>query len=285
MYTNSSVDTFNLSEANVNIFKSNALRLSNNNLSEYRIKIKNVELLFLDVYRSSPNSIPNPISSVSKRGDGLSVSNIKFAMNGYDFEKNNHLENFSNLDTVYTCNNTVNVNNVLMDSFTLTGTSESDFIPVDNELDYFISFFGKNNTSNTTSATVSVKAFDSSYNLISTVSLISLNSSQTHNMGSISNSTSNIFYQEYYILSSKQSTSDVTNASYLVSDIYGSVTTGGWSSETNIVNDIVIMNSNVAYIKVEISADNSLEIINPVCDIVKFSLTKDSTYIGNINES
>ena len=267
------------------MFKSNSLRLSNSNVSEYRIKVKNVELLYLDVYRSSPNSIPNPVSSISKRGDGLSVSNIKFGMNGYDFENNNHLSNFSNLNKVYTCNNTVSVNNVNMDSFTLTGTQESNFIAVDSNIDYFVSFFGKNNTTNNTSATIAVKTFDSSFNPISTVSLISLSSSEIHNMGSISNSTQDVFYQEYYVLSSKQSTSDVTNASYLVSDIYGSVTSGGWSSETNTVNDIVIMNSDVAYIKVEITTDNSLEIINPVCDVVKFSLTKDSTYIGNINES
>lgn len=285
VYTNATVDTFNLSEVNINMFKSNSLRLSNSNVSEYRIKVKNVELLYLDVYRSSPNSIPNPVSSISKRGDGLSVSNIKFGMNGYDFENNNHLINFSNLNKVYTCNNTVSVNNVNMDSFTLTGTQESNFIAVDSNIDYFVSFFGKNNTTNNTSATIAVKTFDSSFNPISTVSLISLSSSEIHNMGSISNSTQDVFYQEYYVLSSKQSTSDVTNSSYLVSDIYGSIVSGGWSSETNTVNDIVIMNNDVAYIKVEITTDNSLEIINPVCDVVKFSLTKDSTYIGNINES
>jgi hypothetical protein len=222
---------------------------------------------------------------VSKRGDGLSVKSLVFSMNGYDFEDSNHLTNFSNLAPVYTLNNSVQVNGVSMNSFTLSGTQESDFVEVNKDMDYFVSFFGRNNTSNLTSATIAIKTYDSSYNPVASVSLTNLTSTEVHNMGSISNNTQNIFYQEYYVLSSKQSTSDVTNASYLVSDIYGSVTSGGWSSEVNTVNDIIIMNDDVAYIKVEITTDNSLEIINPVCDIVKFSLTKDSKYIGNINES
>lgn len=286
VYNNNSVDTYNIADANINLFKSIFLRLTHNsNVSEYRIKVKNVELLFLDLYRSSPNSISNPVSSVSKRGDGLSVKSLVFSMNGYDFEDSNHLTNFSNLAPIYTLNNSVQVNGVSMNSFALSGTQESDFIAVNKDMDYFVSFFGRNNTSNLTSATIAIKTYDSSYNPVASVSLTNLTSTEVHNMGSISNNTQNIFYQEYYVLSSKQSTSDVTNASYLVSDIYGSVTSGGWSSEVNTVNDIIIMNDDVAYIKVEITTDNSLEIINPVCDIVKFSLTKDSKYIGNINES
>lgn len=286
VYNDSSVETYDLTSAGIDLYTTTNLRLSNDStVSEYIVSIKNIDLLFLDMYRSSPNSIINPVSSISKKGQGMSVSSIMFSMNGYDFENPSHLTNFSNLNKVYTCSNTRNVNNIPMDSFTINGTQESDFIPVDYQRDYFISFFGMNNTASPTNGTVSIKTYDSSYNLTSSVSLTSLTSSQVHNMGNFENSSQDIFYQEYYVLSSKQSTSDVTNASYLTSDVYGNVDSGGWSSESNNVNDIIIMNDGVSYITIELYTDDSVEIINPVCDIVKFALTKDSKYLGTIDES
>jgi len=284
--TDGTITTYNVAQDETNIYRTDWVRIVNEpDVLEYRIKLTNVDLLFLDIHRCNPNDTINNTPSISKRGNGMSISSIEFSMNGYNFEKVEHLSNFASIGNIYDCPNTTVVNNVQMDSFSLNGSSESNFIEVNHRRDYFLSFFGRNNTIDDTEINIAVKSYDSDYNLVDSISLVSLNPSEAHNMGTITNSTQDLFYQEFYVLSSDQSINDADDTLFLADDVYGSNQYGGWSSESTVVSDIIVMNNNVKYITMQLVSDNDVEIINPICDIVKFALSKDSVYIGNVNES
>jgi hypothetical protein len=104
-------------------------------------------------------------------------------------------------------------------------------------------------------------------------------------LGDFTLDSNDVAYQEYYLLSSKQTVNNIDNASFLLNGVYGSLSTGGLSANINNVNDIAIMTPRVKYIKIELSSSISNEYISPNFDKIRFSLTKDSRYLGNITEN
>ena len=78
---------------------------------------------------------------------------------------------------------------------------------------------------------------------------------------------------------------DLQNATYLFNGVYGEVSSGGLSANVNNITDVGIMTSSVKYIKIELESSISNQYISPNFNKIRFSLTKDSRYIGNITEN
>lgn len=256
------------------------------NVTTVEVSCRNVFIYYASITKANSGSISNPVSSISKRGKGVSVRDTRFSMNGYDFENSTHLANFSsNSNVESSLPNTEIIDGVSMRSFTYNGTYMSDFIEVDHASDYYFGMFVKRTVNTNAPTYVKLYAYDDSYNPVDTISLLTQSTNTNIDLGDFTLDNNDVAYQEYYLLSSKQTVNNIDNASFLLNGVYGSLSTGGLSANINNVNDIAIMTPQVKYIKIELSSSISNEYISPNFDKIRFSLTKDSRYLGNITEN
>lgn len=257
------------------------------NVKWVRVYCRNVKIYYASISKANSGTISNnPVSSISKRGKGVSVRDTRFSMNGYDFENSTHLANFSsNSNVEATLPNTEIIDGVSMRSFNYNGTYMSDFIEVDHASDYYFGMFVKRTVNTNAPTFVRLYAYDDSYNPVDTISLLTQSSNTNIDLGDFTLDSNDVAYQEYYLLSSKQTVNNIDNASFLLNGVHGSLSTGGLSANINNVNDIAIMTPQVKYIKIELSSSISNEYISPNFDKIRFSLTKDSRYLGNITEN
>jgi hypothetical protein len=285
-YTDNTTTTESLNTIVGDIFKNSTLNTKiESDVDTVTIRIRNVDISHCEIVKSNYGEITNPVSSISKRGRGFSVSNMSFSMNGYDFENDNHLVNFASASNIFSSMTSSSiVNNTSMPSRIISDNIQSDIIEVSSNQDYFVGFFSKNQTSNNTIVTVSVHCFDSDMNPLETIPLKNQIPNFIINLGEYSHINSDPVYQEYYILSHKQSFDDISNVEFLMSGVHGNSQNGGLSATTNTISDICVMIPNVTYFKFEFTTNNAVEIISPVCEPIRYSITKYSKYLGNVTE-
>lgn len=255
-------------------------------VSSVDIECRNIQVKHASVYKANTEPTVKPHSSVSRKGHGFSVKNATYSMNGFDLENPSHLANFAQNSNMFgTLNTSETVDGIQMNSVVVNGTTYSDMVDVNSKKDFFMGFFCKNASVSPSTVNVSVETFDDSQNMIQSFSLVAQSSTDIVELGDFTHPDSDVLYQEYYILSSKQSLNNISNAQYLLSGVYGNFDEGGLSANINNVNDICVMVPQVKYIRMKLEVSNPVEIISPLCDEIKFSITNYSTYLGNITES
>lgn len=251
--------------------------------SNYTIKqISNstLDIEFIQVKRSTNDtSTEERVSCVVKRNGGFSVKDIIFSNNGNDIANDSMLNNMTQDDVLFfNTNSSEIVCRTNKPSLTINGVMESDYVSVNEYRDYCVLAFIKAHTI-PTNVKFTISAYDASYNPLSIQTATTSASLLLVNETNI-NTESVVFFENYLLSKTAPSTAFADFSS----NMYGDVALGGYEHPVE-QKDAVRMVTGVEYVKIKVETDQQVTLALPVITQMKYVLTKDSVFIGGLNQS